>query len=207
MDIYAIALVKLGVGNNLPGYYMYHGGTNKLGKKSTLQESKATGYANDYPILSYDFQAALSEYGEVRDQYRLLNLLHLFLQDFQEEFAPLGAVQAVNRPAREDTVSLRYGMRTDGRSGYVFINHYQRLSVLADIEEVVIDTGNVVFPSFDVKGKISFFLPFMMKIGNSGLTLEYATAQPVCRMDHTYFLWRFRGFRRYIISRTAVGYI
>ena len=193
MDIYAIALVKLGVGNNLPGYYMYHGGTNKLGKKSTLQESKATGYANDYPILSYDFQAALSEYGEVRDQYRLLNLLHLFLQDFQEEFAPLGAVQAVNRPAREDTVSLRYGMRTDGRSGYVFINHYQRLSVLADIEEVVIDTGNVVFPSFDVKGKISFFLPFMMKIGNSGLTLEYATAQPVCRMDHTYFFVEIPG--------------
>ena len=57
MDIYAIALVKLGVGNNLPGYYMYHGGTNKLGKKSTFQESKATGYANDYPVLSYDFQA------------------------------------------------------------------------------------------------------------------------------------------------------
>ncbi len=193
MDIYAIALVKLGVGNNLPGYYMYHGGTNKLGKKSTFQESKATGYANDYPVLSYDFQAPLSEYGEVRGQYRLLNLLHLFLQDFQEEFAPLRAAQAANTLSKEDTVSLRYGMRTDGRRGYVFVNHYQRLTSLQDIEGAMIDTGNVVFPPIDVKGKVCFFLPFMMEIGKSGTILEYATAQPVCRMDNAYFFVEIPG--------------
>lgn len=36
MDIYALSLVKLGCGNNLIGYYMCHGGTNKLGKLSTF---------------------------------------------------------------------------------------------------------------------------------------------------------------------------
>lgn len=44
MDTYTLSLVKLGDGNNLIGYYMYHGGTNKIGKLSTLNESGETGY-------------------------------------------------------------------------------------------------------------------------------------------------------------------
>lgn len=191
MDIYAVSLVKLGDGNNLPGYYMYHGGTNQLGRLSTFQESKATGYPNDYAILSYDFQGALSEYGEVREQYRLLNMLHLFLQDFQESFAPLTAVDSEKPVDRDDTVSLRYGMRTDGKRGFVFINHYQRLTELAGISDVVIDTGSVVFPSIDVCKEVSFFMPFHMEM--DGEVLEYATAQPLCRQGSTWFFAEIPG--------------
>lgn len=185
MDIYAVSLVKLGDGNNLVGYYMYHGGTNKIGELSTFNETKATGYPNDYPILSYDFQAPLSEYGEVREQYGLLNMLHMFVNDFGEEFAPMIAVDSVNSVAADDTNSLRYGMRTNGKSGFVFVNHYQRLTELADIENAVISAENVEFPSIDVKGEVSFFMPFNMKMGDS--VLEYATAQPLCKCDDTYF--------------------
>ncbi|GLX66623.1 beta-galactosidase [Paenibacillus glycanilyticus] len=191
MDIYAISLVKLGDGNNLVGYYMYHGGTNKIGKLSTFQESKATDYPNDYPILSYDFQTALSEYGEVREQYRLLNLLHLFIQDFDASFAPMIRVEADHIVKRDDAKSLRYAMRTDGNSGYVFVNHYQRLSKLEDIRDVVIDTGIVKFPSIDVVGDVSFFLPFNMDL--SGHFLRYATAQPLCRQGDTYFFMEIPG--------------
>ena len=183
MDIYAVSLVKLGDGNNLVGYYMYHGGTNKIGELSTFNETKATGYPNDYPILSYDFQAPLSEYGEVREQYGLLNMLHMFVNDFGEEFAPMIAVDSGNTVAADDTNSLRYGMRTNGKSG--FVNHYQRLTELADIENAVISAGNVEFPPIDVKGEVSFFMPFNMKMGDS--VLEYATAQPLCKCDDTYF--------------------
>lgn len=185
MDIYAVSLVKLGDGNNLVGYYMYHGGTNKIGELSTFNETKATGYPNDYPILSYDFQAPLSEYGEVREQYGLLNMLHMFVNDFGEEFAPMIAVDSGNTVAADDTNSLRYGMRTNGKSGLVFVNHYQRLTELADIENAVISAGNVEFPPIDVKGEVSFFMPFNMKMGDS--VLEYATAQPLCKYDDTYF--------------------
>ncbi len=185
MDIYAVSLVKLGDGNNLVGYYMYHGGTNKIGELSTFNETKATGYPNDYPILSYDFQAPLSEYGEVREQYGLLNMLHMFVNDFGEEFAPMIAVDSGNTVAADDTNSLRYGMRTNGKSGFVFVNHYQRLTKLADIENAVISAGNVEFPPIDVKGEVSFFMPFNMKMGDS--VLEYATAQPLCKYDDTYF--------------------
>lgn len=185
IDIYAVSLVKLGDGNNLVGYYMYHGGTNKIGELSTFNETKATGYPNDYPILSYDFQAPLSEYGEVREQYGLLNMLHMFVNDFGEEFAPMIAVDSGNTVAADDTNSLRYGMRTNGKSGFVFVNHYQRLTELADIENAVISAGNVEFPPIDVKGEVSFFMPFNMKMGDS--VLEYATAQPLCKCDDTYF--------------------
>lgn len=185
MDIYAVSLVKLGDGNNLVGYYMYHGGTNKIGELSTFNETKATGYPNDYPILSYDFQAPLSEYGEVREQYGLLNMLHMFVNDFGEEFAQMIAVDSENTVAVDDTNSLRYGMRTNGKSGFVFVNHYQRLTELADIENAVISAENVEFPPIDVKGEVSFFMPFNMKMGDS--VLEYATAQPLCKCDDTYF--------------------
>ena len=185
MDTYALSLVKLGSGNNLIGYYMYHGGTNKIGKLSTLNESRATGYPNDYPILSYDFQAPLSEYGEVREQYRLLNMLHLFAADFGDVLAPMEAVDAVTSPEPTDNSSLRYSMRTDGESGFVFINHHQQYGALDDLADVVIDTGKVEFPPIDVKGDVSFFMPFNMRVG--GNTLRYATAQPLCTDGGAYF--------------------
>ncbi len=182
MDIYAVSLVKLGCGNNLIGYYMYHGGTNKIGKLSTLNECKTTGYPNDYPILSYDFQAPISEYGEIREHYRLLNLLHMFAADLGETLAPMGVAEAAAANGGE---TLRYCMRTDGESGFVFVNHYERLTNLPDIENAVIDTGSVEFPPIDVKCDVSFFMPFNMRVGGS--VLEYAAAQPICVVDGAYF--------------------
>ena len=196
MDIYAVALVKLGVGNNLPGYYMYHGGTNKIRNHTTLQESTESGYPNDYPMLSYDFQAPLSEYGEVRGQYRLLNMLHLFLQDFQEDFAPMYAVDAEKPTDLSDLESLRYGMRTNGESGFVFVNHYQRLTKLQEIKGAVFDTGDIQLPPIDVTGEVSFFLPFRMplkKEDGGAVCLQYALAQPVCRVGSSYFFAEIPG--------------
>lgn len=187
MEPYAVSLVKLGDGNNLPGYYMYHGGTNAIGKLSTMNESKATGYPNDYPILSYDFQAPIGEYGIIRAQYGLLNMLHLFVQDFGDIFAPMNTAlgQAVER---RDTKSLRYAMRTDGESGFVFVNHFQRITKLEDVHDVRFKVDEkLAFPEngITVSGEICFFMPFRMKLG--GTVLEYSTTQPLCRYENTYF--------------------
>lgn len=185
MDAYAFSLVKLGSGNNLVGYYMYHGGTNKIGRLSTFQESRATGYPNDYPILSYDFQAPLSEYGEVREQYRLLNLLHLFIHSFGEVLAPMESVFQAPEIGLDDTETLRYAMRTDGHSGFVFVNHYQRHGRLKDLYGVELCAAGVEFPPIDITGNVSFLLPFRMKL--DGATLLYATAQPLCVVGGVYF--------------------
>lgn len=191
MDAYTLSLMKLGDGNNLVGYYMYHGGTNKIGKLSTFQESKATGYPNDVPILNYDFHTALSQYGEARPQYGMMNMLHMFVADFGDIFAPMENVMSTYEPVASDFDSLRYCMRTDGESGFVFVNHYQRLGKLTDHENVVLDTGKVVFPPIDVKGEICFFFPFHMDV--AGKCLEYATAQPLCKVEDTYFFLAVEG--------------
>lgn len=191
MDIYALAMTKIGDGNRMPGYYLYHGSTNKVGKKSTFQESIASGYPNDYTILNYDFQAPLSQYGESRGSYGLLNMQNLFVRDFAGELAGMQTARAEYDPGRYDNVSLRYVMQTDGESGFVFVNHYQRGAKLADLEDVVFDTGNVVFPKISVKGDVAFYIPFNMKIGES--VLECATVQPVCRTEDTYFFAEIPG--------------
>ena len=51
---------------------MYHGGGDLIGKLSTLQESQATNYPNDLPIINYDFQAPIGQFGQIRDSYHLL---------------------------------------------------------------------------------------------------------------------------------------
>ena len=50
-DAYSLAIVKLGSGSNLLGYYMYHGGTNPEGH-AYLNEMQRTPYTNwnDLPV-------------------------------------------------------------------------------------------------------------------------------------------------------------
>lgn len=185
MDAYALSLVKLGSGNNLVGYYMYHGGTNRIGRRTTFQESRETGYPNDYAILNYDFHTALTQYGEAREQYRLLNLLHLFVNDFGALLAPMvyRAEDSLIRP--EDTKSLRIAVRQNGEGGFVFVNHYQRLQACEDLPEVIIETEQVRFPPIAVKGEIAFILPFQLHF--AGQTIRAATAQLLCSRGDTLF--------------------
>lgn len=185
MDAYAMSLVKLGCGNNLIGYYMYHGGTNRIGRLSTFQESKATGYPNDLPILNYDFGTCLGEYGEAREQYRLLTLLHLFAQDFGARIAPMEHVPADPFVPCTDAGHLRCALRTDSTAGFVFVNHHQRHLTLADARDVRLNIPGAAFPAFDVKGDICFFFPYNLPLG--GETLCWATAQPVCKQGNTFF--------------------
>ena len=78
-DIEALAVCKLGSGLNLLGYYMYAGGLNPVGK-TTMQESRATGYPNDCPVLSYDFQAPIGDMGRLRESWFRLAQIHRFLR-------------------------------------------------------------------------------------------------------------------------------
>jgi ADP-ribose pyrophosphatase YjhB (NUDIX family) len=91
----------------------------------------------------------------------------------------------------DDMDSLRYSMRTDGKGGFIFVNHYQRLAKLNDVKDVVIDTGKMKFPAFDVKGDVAFVFPFGIKLGTE--ELEYATAQPICKCGNTYFFAEIPG--------------
>ena len=187
-DVAAPPVCKLGSGSNLPGYYMYHGGSHPLGKRSTMQETQATGYWNDLPVISYDFQAAVREYGQLNGQYHRLRLLHLFLQDFGAQLAPLPPHFPQSMPTSlDDRETLRWSARSDGRSGFLFINNYQRVEALQQKTgvqfELMLKEEILRLPSapVDIPGGAYMIWPFNLEL--NGLTLRYATAQPVCLLQ------------------------
>lgn len=206
MDIYSVVLTKLGSGSNLPGYYMYHGGTNPAGRLSTLHETQATKYWNDVPEKSYDFQAPLGQYGQVREQYYLLRRLHRFLHDFGPDLALMRSHLPESRPTgKTDLDTLRWAVRTDGHRGYVFINNHQRAANMpakpGSVLEINLPTG-LIRHELDVpaggeggKGGGSFLLPFNLKLGTGGAVLEWATAQPLSKSDHRITFFAIPGLR------------
>lgn len=191
-DIGAMSLAKLGSGVNLLGYYMYAGGTNPVGILSTLQESRDTGYPNDLPELSYDFQAPIGEYGQISDSYREIKLLTLFLRDFGEMLCDMPAIIPEENPNTPfDMTNLRYSYRHNGESGFVFINNYQRHQIMKEHKKVKLsiqlEKELLPLPDFDVKNEEFFFLPFNMKVG--GATLKTALATPLCILNNKSFVF------------------
>lgn len=186
-DIGAMSMVKLGSGVNLLGYYMYHGGTNPIGKKSFFQESKATGSINDLPELSYDFRAAIREYGQVSETYKEIKLLAMFIKDFGSELCEMPADIPESNPIYPmNFTDLRTSCRHNGKSGYLFINNYQRRYELAEHQgiklQVTLEDEVIEYPVIDIKDKEFFFYPFNMQLGES--TLKSALATPLCKLSN-----------------------
>jgi hypothetical protein len=136
-DLAALGLVKLGSGSVWQGWYLYHGCSQKIGELSTLQESHATGYPNDCPVVNYDFQAPLGEYGQFRESFAHLRLQHLWLAADGADLATMTLVMPEDAPTdTADRATLRWAVRSDGRSGFVFVNNHQPVETLPDHRDV-----------------------------------------------------------------------
>lgn len=187
MDVEAPALVKIGSGGT-PGYYMYHGGTNPDGKRTSLQESQETGMPNDLPEKTYDFQAPLGEFGQVRPHFHSLRLPHLFLREFGEQFAGMTPRFPDKQPTgKNDTQTLRWAVRSDGEGGALFVNNYMRAREMQAHEEtqfrIKLASREVVVPRepTTIPADSVFFWPLNFDLG--GVKLLHATAQPICRVE------------------------
>lgn len=121
-DVAALALAKIGSGSAWQGYYMYAGGTQRTGPHGPEQESQATGYPNDVPESSYDFYAPIGEHGQIRPHHHYLRRQHLWLR---EDGHRLAAMTAHIGGGSDDPHELRWAVRSDGRSGYLFATTYQ----------------------------------------------------------------------------------
>ncbi len=193
-DTAAMTMVKLGSGANLLGYYMYHGGTNPYGRLTTLQECRETGYPNDLPEYSYDFNAPLREYGQMEDTYRRVRLLSSFIHDFGDDLTDMEYTPQPGNPDKpEDLQSLRTAVRykmvqgPDGEEvprGYLFVNNYQRRYEMADHRSLSLKAFDsqgkelATYASRDVENGEYFFYPFNMPVGEKALLTIDAT--PVC---------------------------
>lgn len=181
--VQAQTIVALGSGTNWLGYYMYHGGSNPVGKHFYLNE-------NAVPRISYDFQAPVGEYGQLNESYHRLRLLHLFLQEWGSTLAPMLVTLPANHqqltPA--DTRSLRWAVRSQNGSGFLFLNNYQDHVEMQAHEDVRLHLNipgeTLLIPAHGglrVPKNASAILPFNLDLSH-GVLLKYATAQPVTRL-------------------------
>jgi hypothetical protein len=187
-DIAAVVPVMLGSGVNFYGTYMFQGGENPDGKLTTLQESQETGYPNDLPIKSYDFQAPLGEFGQERASLRKLKVFDYFLNDFGADLAPMTVHAPGAQPRNSADLSVpRVAVRSRDDAGFIFVNNYVRgtqMPVRRDAQFEIRLPGNNAKPGvtlavprhpIDLPSGAYFIWPFNLRIG--GVMLRYATAQ------------------------------
>lgn len=203
-DIAALTLTGLGSGVNSYGYYMFHGGANPTGKLSTLEESMATGYPNDLPVVSYDFQAPLGEYGQERESFRKLKSLHLFLQSFGSNLALMTPYAPDKKPQGAADVSLpRMMLRADGNRGFLFVSNYVRKLEMPERAQfqvrLKLPSGSVDLPEtpIDIPANSYFIWPVNLDLVAG--RLNYSTAQLLSCIESdgqtTYFFFAVPGMR------------
>src|SRR4030042_276096 len=157
---------------------MYHGGSQPLGVTGRLVEG-------GMPLVSYDFQAPLGEFGKANDSYYHLKRLHFFIRDFGWELAPMVPSLPDKPPEANDPSKLRYARLSKGKQGFLFFNNYQRYLDMPDREgvqfAVTFNDEDLVFPKtpITIPSKSMGIFPINMPIADA--TLMYATAQPLMR--------------------------
>lgn len=187
-DTAAIFPVMLGSGVNLYGTYMFQGGENPEGKRSTLQESQATGYPNDLPVKSYDFQAPLGEFGQERPSLRKIKVFQYFLNSFGSDLAPMTVHAPAALPRGPADFSVpRAAVRSRGDAGFLFCNNYVRGYAMPARPhtqfEIALPGGTLHVPHrpVDIPSGAYFIWPF--NFGVNGVTLRYSTAQLMTRLN------------------------
>ena len=197
-DTGAATLVGLGSGVTLYGYYMFHGGTNPEGKLTTLQESQETGYPNDVPVKSYDYQAPLGEFGQMNPAFQDVKVFTLFLHDFGTALAPMSVYFPQQMPAsKSDTSTPRVSARLMDDHGYVFLNNYQRTYPLPERKSLRIHlklASQVVdIPSHPIDIPTGAYTMWPINLDLDGSMLRYATAQLLCKLEdsntYAFFAW------------------
>ncbi len=180
----ALANTKLGSGCNLLGYYMYKGGTNPTGAR--------TPYLNESQVSkrSYDYQAVLGEFGQVRESYGRLKALHLFCQTFADVLAEAKTVlpEHMHDLQPDDLGPLRWCVRVKGDEGFLFVNNFQDHIAMVDRKDecvtLALPGGDVSF-RFDIAAGENAVLPFGVMLGN--VRLDWATAMPMTHLGDTWF--------------------
>jgi beta-galactosidase len=171
----------IGSGSNGIGYYMYHGGTTPSFNGKFYNEE-----VNGIPRKNYDFQAPIGQYGQIRNHFKSLRMLHMFLESFDSKMGPMKTVlpETNARITPEDTTTLRYAVRSFGDAGFVFLINFQDHHEISDIRDVRIEVEGkdetFTFPfvgTMDFPAGMSGIFPFNLKLDN--LILISATVQPL----------------------------
>ncbi len=175
----------LGSGANGIGYYMYHGGSTPRGIDNYLSD-EAYGLTK----ISYDYQSPIGEYGQIREGFHRLKLMHFFVHDFGEILAPMVTVlpKDADKIMPGNITDLRYAVRVNNNAGFVFLNNFQDDTITTDKRDIQLKLkttdGGIKIPEnggFDLNSGENVILPFNFNLG--GALLKYATAQLLMKSD------------------------
>jgi hypothetical protein len=195
-SVEAATLTRIAGGCNFIGYYMFHDGTNPKGVHGFLNE-------RNVPNLSYNFQAPIGEYGQLRESYRHLKPILYFLKDFEDVLCRMGTVlpEEAARMIPEDNKTLRYAVRQNAGSGFIFLINYQDHFQMKDFNDIKIElklndeTITIPYKGFRLKRNVSAILPFNLDM--DGIRLKYAIAQLITFIEDdgvkTYFFFAPEG--------------
>lgn len=202
-DVLGPVYTRVGMGANSMGYYVFHGSQHPLSDDLSYptQESRATHYLNDYPMISYDFQAPLSEWGFPRAYLNDFRLMHMFLTDFAPVLAPMTSTLADYAPDVANTEKLRHAVRSRSGSGFLFINNYVRHLPMAEHKNVQftleLPGERLTIPAqggLDIADGVYTAIAFNLKLGQAHL--KYSTAHPFCILNNdriTYCFYAVEG--------------
>ncbi|QGQ95922.1 glycosyl hydrolase family 35 [Paenibacillus psychroresistens] len=180
----AMTGIKTAEGCNILGYYMFHGGSNPKGTQNTFMNDLAT------PKISYDFNAAIGEFGQIRESYKRIKLQHYFFTQFEQLFCLTKTILPYDTSTMDpyDVDTLRYAARSHNGAGFLFINNFQD-----HVETKVMDNFNVQLTleneviSIPHNGELSLgkdsfcMLPYNFDL--EGIRLKYATTQLITKID------------------------
>lgn len=171
----------LGSGSNGVGYYMYHGGATPAFNGRFYNED-----ASGLPKINYDFQAPLSQYGQMRSHFQSLRVLHLFLQSYAAKLAPLPTLlPGTNAEITANNMrTLRYAARAAEGAGFLFLINYQDHITAPDLTglqlEVKARRKTIALPhsgTFNLRSGACAILPINLDL--DGNLLRSATVQPL----------------------------
>ncbi|MEM4229866.1 MAG: beta-galactosidase [Thermoproteota archaeon] len=143
-------------GFSLVSFYMFHGGTN-------------FGYWTGKNIAStYDYQAAVREWGELGERYWVIRLMGGLLECFNEFFAS----SAVDRTMVEcDTPGIRVSSRTRNREAFILVSNMNNQPVEAELRLKSLGTKRI-----RLDARRALVLPVNVNLPN-GWILEFSTCQ------------------------------
>lgn len=153
-DVLIKSLIFKGI--NAINFYMIHGGTN-------------FGYWTGKNITSsYDYQAAIREWGELGERYWKIRLIGALIDSFQELFC---SSEVDSTLASCDDKGLYVSSRVSKLGNLVLVRN------LEDNEkDVKIKIKNYEEKSIRISGRTALILPYELKLPN-GWILEFSSAQ------------------------------
>ena len=126
----------------------------------------------------------------------MLRKLHLFMQDWGNVLAPMGAsFPCAQDITKGDDSFLRWAYRSKDGKGFIFINNYERLQQLSAKRNVQLTVCGVELPKMDVPAGTICILP----VNIDGI--RYATAQLVAKREGKIYMEQIDG----IPTTIAVG--